>query len=139
MVFITLFTVALLSGSLLPLGSEALFIYDISLGYNLFTLWLAATFGNVLGALLNYYIGLKGEEYLYRKNYIKQQSLSTAQKSFDKYGGFILLLSALPIIGDPLTFVAGVLCYRLRYFLFFVTLSKGGRYAIVAYLYAIAH
>jgi membrane protein YqaA with SNARE-associated domain len=135
MVFLTLFMIALLSGSLLPLGSEGVFIYDIALGYNIFTLWLVATFGNVLGALLNYYIGAKGEEYLYRKKYIKAQSLARAQKSFDRYGGFILLLSALPVIGDPLTFVAGVLHYRLRYFLFFVTLSKGGRYALLAYLY----
>jgi len=137
MVCLTLFIVALLSGSLLALGSEALFIYDITLGYNLFTLWFTATFGNVVGALLNYYIGLKGEEYLQSKKYIKEQSLLSAQRRFDNYGGFILLLSATPVIGDPLTFVAGVLRYPLRYFLLFVTLSKGGRYAAIIFIYSV--
>jgi len=124
--------VAFLSGSLLPIWSEALFIYDITLGYNILLLWLVATVGNTLGGLLNYYLGLKGEEYLVAKGWLKQKYLDAARNRFKKYGGFVLLLSAAPVIGDPLTFIAGVLRYNLGYFLLFVTLSKGVRYALLA-------
>jgi len=132
MVYGTLFLVAFLSGSLLPLGSEALFLYDVHAGYNRFALVFFASVGNILGALLNYYLGLKGEEFLLKRGYIKERALLRAHKNFDRFGGYILLLSAAPVIGDPLTFIAGVLHYRLRYFLFFVALSKTIRYALLA-------
>ncbi len=132
MVYLTLFFIAFLSGSLLPLGSEALFLYDLQAGYSAITLVLFASVGNILGALLNYYLGLKGEEFLLYKGYLKEASLQKARKRFDRFGGYVLLLSAAPIIGDPLTFIAGMMGYRLRYFLFFVTLSKTVRYALLA-------
>ena len=135
MVYLTLFFIAFLSGSLLPLGSEALFLYDLQAGYSAVALVLFASVGNILGALLNYYLGLKGEEFLLRKGYLKEASLQKARRRFDRFGGYILLLSAVPIIGDPLTFIAGVLGYRLRYFLFFVALSKTIRYAALALLF----
>ena len=135
MVYLTLFFIAFLSGSLLPLGSEALFLYDLQVGYSVVLLVLFASVGNILGALLNYYLGLKGEEFLLHKGYLKEASLQKARKRFDRFGGYILLLSAAPIIGDPLTFIAGVLGYRLRYFLYFVTLSKTIRYAALALLF----
>ena len=56
-----------------PLGSEALLIYNIKEGFNIYALLLIATFGNVLGSILNYYLGLKGEEYLVDKKLVKQK------------------------------------------------------------------
>jgi membrane protein YqaA with SNARE-associated domain len=132
MVYITLFFIAFLSGSLLPLGSEALFIYDISKGYNITFILLSATIGNVLGAVLNYYLGLKGEEYLLKKSYLSQDAFLKAKKRFGKYGAIALLLSALPVIGDPLTFIAGALKYNFKWFLILVTISKFTRYLILA-------
>jgi len=132
MVYITLFFVAFLSGSLLPLGSEALFIYDISKGYNITFILLSATIGNVLGAVLNYYLGLKGEEYLLKKGYLNQTAFLKAKERFSNYGAIALLLSALPIIGDPLTFIAGALKYNFKKFLILVTISKFTRYLILA-------
>ena len=135
MVYLTLFFIAFLSGSLLPLGSEALFLYDLQAGYSVVLLVLFASVGNILGALLNYYLGLKGEEFLLRKGYLKETALQKARRRFDRFGGYILLLSAAPIIGDPLTFIAGMLGYRLRYFILFVTLSKTTRYAALVLLF----
>jgi len=135
MIYITLFLIAFLSGSLLPLGSEALFLYDLHAGYSIVFLLLFASIGNTLGAVLNYVLGLKGEEFLLKKGYLKAEALLNAQRRFNRFGGYILLLSAAPIIGDPLTFIAGVLGYNFKKFLFFVFLSKTLRYLAIILLF----
>ena len=71
MVYLTLFFVSFISATLFPLGSEALLIYDIKEGYNIYLLLFFATLGNSLGSIVNYYLGLKGEEYLIEKNLLK--------------------------------------------------------------------
>ena len=132
MIYLTLFFSALISATLFPLGSEALLIYDITEGYNLYLLLLFATVGNVLGSAINYYIGLKGEEFLIEKNYLKEEKIEKYKSFFDKFGGFALLLSWAPIIGDPITFIAGILKYDIKKFLFLVTLAKFFRYLVLA-------
>jgi len=134
MVYLILFAVAFLSATLLPLGSEALLLYDVSEGYSLFFIWLFASFGNTLGSMFNYWLGLKGELYLEKKGYLSTEKMAKAKKTFDQYGGWTLLLSWAPIIGDPLTFIAGVLQYDFRVFSVIVFLAKGIRYAVVIYL-----
>jgi len=134
MVYISLFFIAFLSGSLLPLGSEGLLIYDIESGYNIFLLLSFATFGNVLGSVLNYYLGLKGEEFLLNKGYMNYSTYVKAKYRFKKFGSFALLLSFMPIIGDPLTFIAGALKYNFKWFLILVTISKASRYLFIALL-----
>lgn len=134
MVYITLFTVAFLSATLLPLGSEALLLYDVSEGYLLSLLWLFATVGNTLGSMFNYWLGLKGELYLEEKGYLSFEKMYKAKRSFDQYGGWILLLSWVPIIGDPLTLIAGVLQYNFKVFSMIVFFAKGLRYAVIIFL-----
>lgn len=134
MVYLTLFVSAFISATLFPLGSEALFIYDIKEGNNLYLLLLFATFGNALGSCLNYYFGYKGEEFLERKKLITKNKIEKYKKSFDKYGGYTLLLSWLPIVGDPITLIAGILKYDLKKFIFLVFISKFLRYAVLAYI-----
>lgn len=111
-----------------PLGSEALFLYDVSIGFPPIFLLLVATFGNTLGGVLNYWFGLKGEEMILQKGLIKKERLEKASAFFSKYGGVSLLFSWVPIIGDSITFVAGVLKYDIKKFLFLVFLAKLGRY-----------
>ncbi|WP_418184696.1 YqaA family protein [Aliarcobacter vitoriensis] len=132
MTYLILFFSAFLSATLLPLGSEALLIYNILEGYNLFLLLFFATLGNVLGSVLNYYLGLKGEEYLVNKNFVNEKYINLCKKYFDKYGAFSILFAWLPIIGDPITFVAGVLKYNFKIFLVLVIISKLGRYLFIA-------
>ena len=134
MVYLTLFTVAFLSATLLPLGSEALLLYDITQNCSLLLLWIFATLGNTLGSMLNYWLGLKGEEYLERKKYLSVKKMEKTKRFFNKYGGWTLLLSWTPIIGDPLTFIAGVLRYNFKCFIFIVFFAKGIRYAVVIFL-----
>ncbi|HIP59142.1 MAG TPA: DedA family protein [Campylobacterales bacterium] len=134
MVYLTLFGVSLLSATLLPMGSEALLLYDLSLGYNPFLLILFATIGNTLGSIVNYFLGYKGVDFLTDKKYLNPKQLKSATTTFEKYGAFSLLLSWMPIIGDPITFVAGVLKYNLKKFVVVVFIAKGARYIVVSLL-----
>jgi len=134
MVYITLFIVSFLAATLLPLGSEALYLYDISQNNTPFPLWLFATVGNTLGSMLNYWLGLKGETYLESKGHLSTQKMGKARVFFAKYGGWSLLLSWAPAIGDPLTFIAGVLRYDFKWFTLIVFVAKGLRYAAISFL-----
>ena len=77
---------------------------------NTWVLALIATFGNTAGAIINWVIGgfLSG---LPNKSWfpIEKNMIIKAGGYFRKYGVWSLLFSWLPVIGDPLTFVAGVL------------------------------
>ena len=128
MVYLILFITALISATLFPLGSEALLLYDVSQGYNIYLLLLFATVGNSLGSVINYFFGLKGEEYLLQKRLLSEKHIIKVKFYFDKYGAWIILLSWLPIIGDSITFIAGVLKYNFRKFLIFVIIAKFSRY-----------
>ncbi len=134
MVYLTLFFVAFASATLLPMGSEALLLYDISKGYVVWLLWLVASVGNTLGSIVNYWLGLKGENYLEDKGYLSYEKMDKARASFSRYGGWTLLLSWMPIIGDPLTFIAGVLRYEFKWFVLIVAFAKAARYAAVILL-----
>lgn len=134
MVYFTLFLIAFLSATLLPMGSEALLIYDISQGYAWFGLWLVATLGNTLGSIVNYALGYKGEKYLEHKGHLSKDKTKKWREVFDKYGGWTLLMSWIPIIGDPLTLVAGVLRYPFKSFVVLVAFAKGLRYAVLIFL-----
>ena len=134
MTYIVLFLVSFASATLLPLGSEALFLYDLSEGYSFFFLWLFASIGNTLGSVLNYFIGLKGEAFLERKGYLSKAKMQRAKLFFDKYGMYALLLSWMPVIGDPLTLVAGALKYTFKRFVLIVFVAKALRYAVIGLL-----
>jgi len=92
---------------------------------------LIATVGNTLGAMLNYWLGLKGEGFLEKRGYLSKAKMQHAHQQFEKWGGWVLLLSWMPLIGDPLTFIAGVLRYDLMKFVLIVAVAKGVRYAVL--------
>jgi len=132
MIYLVLFGSAFISATLFPLGSEALLIYDIKQGYNIYLLLFFATLGNSLGSVVNYYLGLKGEEYLVHKKLINEKYIKVSKKFFDKFGAFSLLFSWIPIIGDPITLVAGILKYDFKKFLVLVVIAKFSRYLFLA-------
>lgn len=134
MVYLTLFFSAFISATLFPLGSEALLIYDIKEGYNIYLLLFFATLGNSFGSILNYYLGLKGEEYLIEKKLLNEKYIDISKRYFDKYGFITILFSWLPIIGDPITFVAGILKYNFKKFVILVIISKFSRYLFIVLL-----
>lgn len=121
---------SLLSATLIPATSEAVLIATVLHGdTNLWFLALIATFGNTAGAIINWAIGtfLSG---LSKKSWfpIKKKMLVKAEGHFKKYGVWSLLFSWMPIIGDPLTLVAGYLKVPFLIFFVLVFLGKAARY-----------
>lgn len=132
MIYLILFISAFISATLIPFGSEALLIYDIKEGYNIYLLVFFATIGNSLGSVVNYFLGLKGETFLVKKNLLKEKSILKTKSYFDKYGSVCILFSWVPIIGDPITFIAGVLKFDFKTFVFLVIIAKFSRYLFIA-------
>jgi membrane protein YqaA with SNARE-associated domain len=132
--YLTLFIVAFASATLLPMGSEALLLYEVSQEQGWWLLWLVATLGNSVGSMVNYALGYKGERYLQSRGYLSFEKIEKYQRFFRLYGGWTLLLSWLPVVGDPLTLIAGVFRYPFGWFVLLVTLAKGVRYGMVIFL-----
>jgi membrane protein YqaA with SNARE-associated domain len=133
---IGLFSSAFLAATVLPLSSEAVLIGLFYAGdYDPVTLWATATAGNVGGSLINWYLGRYMLSYADRSWFpVSQERLQSAQKSYLEWGRWSLLLAWLPIIGDPLTLVAGLFRTPLFFFTLLVFLGKGGRYLALLWL-----
>ena len=129
-----LFSAALLAATLFPAQSElGLATLIISGDYSISLLIVVATIGNVLGSVVNWVLGRGVERFSDRKWFpIKPTHMDKAKARYHRYGRWSLLMSWAPIIGDPLTLVAGILREPLGSFLVLVTIAKGVRYIIVA-------
>lgn len=128
--FVALFTVSFLAATLLPLGSEWLLIALLLAGRDPIALVVIATIGNTLGGATNYLIGRWGSHWLIRRVLrINEQQQHRAERWFERYGSFSLLLSWLPVIGDPLCLVAGTLRTSIRRFFVLVASGKALRYS----------
>ena len=129
-----LFLSALTSATILPGTSEAALAALIASGdHSLWLLVLIATAGNVLGSLINWWLGLYAEHFKHKRWFpVSPEALDRASHWFGKYGLWSLLLAWLPIIGDPLTLFAGVMRVRLLPFIILVTIGKAARYAMIA-------
>ena len=135
MEYLYLFINSFISATLFPLGSEALLLYYLSNEFNYMFLLIFASVGNTLGSIVNYWFGIKGEEFLVNKNMIKEKKIIKYKKYFDKYGAYTLLLSWMPIIGDGFTLIAGSLKYDIKKFIVLVFVAKFSRYTFVIYGY----
>ncbi len=130
--YLGLFLTAFLAATLLPAYSEILFAGLISAGYDPLALWLWASAGNTLGSAVNWALGRYLLHFQNRRWFpFKGNSLATAQRWFQKFGVWSLLMAWLPIGGDALTFIAGVM--RVPFIIFFVltAIGKATRYAVL--------
>lgn len=125
-----LFLSAFAAATVLPLQSEAVLLALLAKGHHSASaLLFFASLGNILGACVNWYLGLKIEHYKDKKWFpLSAQQMTRAQLSYQKYGYWTLLLSWVPIIGDPITLIAGLLKENFARFLLLVSLAKVGRY-----------
>ena len=132
--YLGLFLAAFGAATILPMQSEAVLVgMLVSEHYATLTLLAVATLGNVLGSLANWLLGRGIDHYRDRRWFpVGPDKLQKAQNVYQRYGYWSLLLSWVPLIGDPLTLVAGVMREPLWRFLLIVSLAKGGRYAILA-------
>ncbi len=129
MAYAGLFIAAFVAATLLPAQSEAVLVGLLQAGYRPWLLVTVASIGNVLGSLVNWYLGRGIDRYSGRPWFpVKPPALARATRWYRRYGRWSLLLSWLPIVGDPLTLVAGVMRERLGVFVTLVAIAKTGRY-----------
>lgn len=131
----SLFFSALLSATLLPGGSEALLLYRLHQGADPVWLVFSATSGNLLGSLVTYAMGRAGNTALHRRWLrIDESQVLRAERWFARWGRPGLLLAWLPVVGDPLCLVAGLLRVPLAWFVLLVGAGKLGRYVFIAWV-----
>ena len=133
MIDFSLLLISFLAATILPLSSELGLAGLLSRNeYNSFALIGTASLGNILGSVFNWLLGFYLFKYINKKWFpFKKSQINTAAQRFNKFGVWSLLFAWVPIIGDPLTFVAGILKVNFLLFLILVTVGKITRYLFV--------
>ena len=130
-----LFIAAFLAATILPAQSEAgLAALILASPASVILLVATASLGNVLGSALNWYLGRGINCYTSKRWFPANTQLSRATSWYSRYGRWSLLLSWVPVIGDPLTVVAGIMREPLFRFLLIVGIAKTSRYIVIALL-----
>ena len=128
-----MFLSAFLAATILPLSSEIVLGCLITAGVGAVPVVAVATAGNVLGSCVNYWLGGAAAGWLSRHvSRVSPEDIRRARKQFQAWGTGSLLLAWVPVIGDPLTVVAGMLRVNPVVFLVLVTIGKLGRYLVIA-------
>src|SRR5690606_8679093 len=113
LVYFGLFISGFVAATLFPASSEVLLVTLQQQGSTPWLLWLAATSGNTLGSCVNWWLGRELLRFQHRRWFpVSEESLGRASRQFTRYGLWSLLFSWLPIVGDPLTLIAGVMRVR---------------------------
>ena len=130
--YLGLFLSAFLAATLVPAYSEILFAGLVASGYDPLALWAWASAGNTLGSAVNWMLGRYLLEFQDQRWFpFKQDNLGLAQRWFQKYGVWSLLMAWLPIGGDALTFIAGIMRVNFAVFFVLTAIGKATRYAIL--------
>jgi membrane protein YqaA with SNARE-associated domain len=135
--YLLLFGSAFLAATILPFYSEVLLFALLQQGGDPVALVIVATLGNTLGAVVNWLLGrylLHFQEQ--RWFYFSSVQIEKAQRWFQRYGFWSLLLAWMPVGGDALTLIAGIMKVRLWLFLLLVGTGKALRYISVVYVTA---
>ena len=130
----TVFVVAFISATLLPLGSEPAVFGLVKLNPSLF--WpavLMATAGNTLGGAFTWWNGY-GAERAYERLKHRKPPNARALRWLQRLGAKACLLSFLPVVGDPLCAVAGWLKLPFWPCVAYMAIGKFGRYFVMTVL-----
>ena len=136
MIYLSLFGISFLAATILPFSSELSLAGLISTSnFNNSLLLIAASLGNILGSVVNWFIGFYSRNFTSKKWFpFNELQITTSSKWFEKFGKWSLLFAWVPILGDPLTLGAGLLRVRFLDFIILVAIGKVSRYLVVFYL-----
>jgi len=134
--YLSLFIVSFLAATILPFSSEAILAtYLLSEIYNKFLLIFFASFGNILGSIFNWFLGIYFLKFQDKKWFpFTNTQIDRSSRWFIKYGKWSLLFAWVPIIGDPITFIAGTMRIKFLIFLLLVSFGKIMRYFFISLL-----
>ena len=136
MIYLSLFVISFLAATILPFSSELTLAGLIATSdYDNLLLFIVASFGNVLGSVVNWALGSYSRNLTTKKWFpFKETQIERSSKWFRKFGKWSLLFAWVPVVGDPLTLVAGILRVKFIDFIILVAIGKVSRYLIVFYL-----
>ena len=134
--YYSLFLLSFLAATLVPIGSEWLLVTMLlSATSEPVAAVVVATAGNLLGAFSTYWVGRYGGDYLKRRVLrLDEDKTRRAESFYARFGSYSLLLSFLPVVGDALCLIGGVLRVRFIRFSLLVASGKFARYAAVAWI-----
>ncbi len=134
--YASLFLIAFAAATILPLQSELVVVGLLVAGKQPWPIIIAvASVGNILGSIVNWMLGRSLLRFQTKRWFpANRESLARAENWYRRFGRGTLLLSWAPIIGDPLTVIAGVLREPLWSFILFVGLAKTARYLVLVAL-----
>ena len=134
--YFQLLIISFLAATILPLSSElVLSTMLLTDSFDKYLLLVVASFGNIFGSSVNWYLGKKILIFKDKKWFpVNEKQIAKSEIYFKKYGIWSLLLAWVPIIGDPLTVIAGVLRVNFFTFLLLVSLSKTSRYIFLIFI-----
>ena len=132
-VYFFLFLISFLAATILPFSSELTLISLLKTNnYSPILLISTSSLGNILGSIFNWSLGFYLFKYINKKWFpFTQNQIDVASNRFNRFGIWSLLFSWLPIIGDPLTLIAGILRVNFLLFLILVALGKISRYLFI--------
>jgi len=134
-ILLSLFGAAFLAATVVPFYSEFAVAGAMAAGAPALAVLVVATAGNTAGAVLNWFLGRGIEHFRERRWFpVRTTELERAQRWFQRYGVWSLLLAWLPIGGDALTVIAGVMRVRFDLFVLLTAIGKGARYVVVIFL-----
>jgi len=135
-IYLSLFVISFLAATILPFSSELTLAGLIATSdYDNLLLFIVASFGNVLGSVVNWALGSYSRNLTTKKWFpFKETQIERSSKWFRKFGKWSLLFAWVPVLGDPLTLVAGILRVKFIDFIILVAIGKVSRYLIVFYL-----
>ena len=136
MIYLSLFVISFLAATILPFSSELTLAGLIATSdYDNLLLLIVASFGNVLGSVVNWVLGFYSRNLTIKKWFpFKETQIEKSSKWFRKFGKWSLLFAWVPVLGDPLTLIAGLLRVKFLDFIILVAIGKVTRYLVVFYL-----
>ena len=134
--YFQLLIISFLAATILPLSSELILsTMLLTESFDKYLLLVVASFGNIFGSSVNWYLGKKILIFKDKKWFpVNEKQIAKSEMYFKKYGIWSLLLAWVPIIGDPLTVIAGILRVNFFTFLLLVSVSKTSRYIFLIFI-----
>ena len=125
---------AFLAGSFFPFSSEAVMVGLMATGMDPWLLMIYGTIGNVLGSVVNYYVGRLGKmEWIEKYLHVKKKNLDRAHRFVEGHGAWMGFFAFLPILGSAITIVLGLMRSNVVITFIAIAIGKLFRYIILIY------
>lgn len=133
MIYASLFVTSFLAATVLPFGSEAVFVGMLVGGCDAMAAFVAATLGNWLGSMTTYALGYAGDwRRISKWLKISPEKTEKVMGKTEKYGAWFGLLVWVPGVGDVICVCLGLLRTPIAATTLMILLGKAARYAFLA-------